>query len=209
MGAPEDDERMETDSRHSTGTVLVFCTVLLLSSITMVIGVSQAQESPFMRLSLEIFGEGNPDDTLALRPDRILIASVPILINVTFIHNDTVNPEIPHNFRTEIDEEVYKTPNIFFGESISVEFWINETGEIPYWCDIPGHRDPLGMEGVFVVGFVEEEPSGPQGVALRAYWIGLIGIFSMVIVIIISYFVIKSESRHHTDHREHRRKGLP
>src|SRR2546430_1386147 len=56
-------------------------------------------------------------------------------------------------------------------------------------------------------------PAGGQpaekGILLRAYWIGIIGIAATLLWVIISYFLIKSSSRHHTDHREHVRKGLP
>jgi len=48
-----------------------------------------------------------------------------------------------------------------------------------------------------------------KGILLRAYWIGIIGIAATLLWVIISYFLIKSSSRHHTDHREHVRKGLP
>ncbi len=154
-------------------------------------------------------GGGNPDGSLWFEPNEILIASVPILVNITFVNNDTVNADINHNFRTEIGAVVYETPFIKPGESSQIEFWINETGEIPFWCNVPGHRQ-LGMEGTFIVGLVPgPEALAEQGLPLRAYWIGLIGIFAMVGVIGVAYFVIKVESRHHSDHREHKRRGLP
>ena len=96
--------------------------------------------------------------------------------------------------------------------------WANFTapstiGIYPFACVIPGHAIS-GMWGLLVVGQVGDPATdgpapGTEGVALRAYWIGLIGIFSMVAVIVVSYFAIKYESRHHTDHREHKRRGLP
>ncbi len=95
------------------------------------------------------------------------------------------------------------------------EVWVNVTNVMPignyvFVCMIPAHAAG-GMHGLLVVGQVvgERLPSGTEGVALRAYWVGLIGIFGMLAVIIVAYFAIKYESRHHTDHREHRRRGLP
>lgn len=196
---------------NNTGTFEYWCSVPGHRQLGMegkfIVGLTPPEDevrAP-MELSIEIYGEGTPDGFL-LRPDRILIASVPILVKVTFINNDTVNPDIDHNFKVDIGGVEYETPFILPGQVTSVEFWINETGVYGYWCDVPGHRE-AGMEGVFVVGL--EEAGGPRGIALRAYWIGLIGIFSMIAVIIVSYFAIKYESRHHADHKEHKRRGLP
>ncbi len=99
------------------------------------------------------------------------------------------------------------------GEERTVNFTAPETvGIYAIACMIPGHARG-GMVGSMVVGAVgglpAEEPEAEQGIPLRAYWIGLIGIFAMIAVIGVAYFAIKSESRHHTDQREHRRRGLP
>ncbi|MFQ5920205.1 MAG: hypothetical protein ACE5I4_09230, partial [Thermoplasmata archaeon] len=136
---------------------------------------------------------------------EIILGPTPVFVNVTFTNMDTEN-NLPHNFTTFLNGTFHETPLLSVGETGWVEFWINETGRFPYWCSVGNHRAD-GMEGFFVVsdtGDVGGPPVevGPQGVALRAYWIGLIGIFSMVAVILVSYFVIKYESRHHTDQRE-------
>ncbi len=196
-------------SLTSIGRTLAASVILLLSTIVLSAPGSHAQELPPWKLSVPVTGNATPDGTgFFFDPAEIPIARVPILVNVTFINQDTITG-VNHNFTTEIGGVFYETPLLGPGEVGFVEFWINETGTFDYWCALPGHRE-LGMEGSFVVGAVaEEEMEGPAGIALRAYWIGLIGIFSMVAVIIISYFVIKAESRHHTDNREHRRRGLP
>ena len=60
---------------------------------------------------------------------------------------------------------------------------------------------------ILLAGFT---PLAPQkGINLRAYWIGIIGIAATLAWTGISYFVIKSSSRHQKGHREHLRKGLP
>lgn len=180
----------------------------LVLVVPLLVAPLAAAQEPGITINLNVLGGGNPDGTLWLDPEEIPIASVPVRVNVTFFNVDEVNPGMQHNFRVEIADVAYETPFILPGEKASVEFWINETGEIPYWCHVPGHRT-LGMEGAFVVGQIATGEEGPGGIALRAYWIGLIGIFSMLAVVVLSYFVIKSESRHHTDQREHRRRGLP
>jgi nitrite reductase (NO-forming) len=198
---------MEMHDRPTIGGALAISAVLLLSLALSAVP-AQAQEAE-MKLSVVIYGRGNPDGTFFFSMSEILVGAPGVLVNVTFINDDTVN-NVNHDFTIELDGVVYQTPLLSVGEVGYVEFYLNETGTFPYWCSVPGHRQ-LGMEGAFVVGLVspEEGPEVAQGLPLRAYWIGLIGIFSMIAVIIAAYFVIKYESRHHTDHREHKRRGLP
>lgn len=161
---------------------------------------------------LTIVGSGTADPfTLSFDKSEIILGPTPVFVNVTFINMDTGN-DLRHNFTTILNDTFYTTPLLEPGQTGWVEFWINETGRFPYWCAVANHRED-GMEGFFVVTDTSDlggpGETAPQGIALRAYWIGLIGIFAMVAVILVSYFVIKYESRHHTDHREHRRRGLP
>jgi hypothetical protein len=65
------------------------------------------------------------------------------------------------------------------------------------------------MVGQIRLASVSEGEVVDKGILLRAYWIGMIGIVSMLAWIGISYFIIKTSSRHFSDHREHVRKGLP
>jgi hypothetical protein len=64
------------------------------------------------------------------------------------------------------------------------------------------------MQGRIVLAS-EQAPEAEKGILLRAYWIGIIGIAATLGWVGVSYFVIKSSSRHFTDHREHVRRGLP
>jgi hypothetical protein len=66
------------------------------------------------------------------------------------------------------------------------------------------------MVGYIAIGGAAEatEPQ-EKGVYLRAYWIGLLGFAGTLLLVGISYFVIKGSSRHYRDHHEHIRRGGP
>lgn len=165
-----------------------------------------------LRVSVFIIGNATADATgLFFEPNEFNFSPPPILVNVTFTNGDVVpGSDQPHNFTIRVNNTFFQTPLLNPTETGSVEFWLNETGRFEFECAVPGHAS-LGMVGAFVVGAqVGEGPVETQGlVEIRAYWIGLIGLFSMVAIVIVSYFIIKYESRHHTDHREHRRRRLP
>ncbi len=199
-------------SRYSTlsrtaGLLMVFFLVSLLVALPPVGGDHQIAG---VEVFLTVVGSGTSDPFgLFFDKSEIIMGPTPVFVNVTFINQDTEN-SLPHNFTTFLNGTFYQTDLLSTGQTGWVEFWINKTGRFPYWCAVGNHRED-GMEGFFVVtdtGAISDE-AAPQGIALRAYWIGLIGIFAMVAVILVSYFVIKYESRHHTDQREHRRRGLP
>lgn len=201
-------------SRHSTlsrnaGLVVAPFLAFLLLALPPAGGDHQIAG---VEVFLIVVGSGSSDPfALFFDKSEIILGPTPVFVNVTFINMDTQNG-LRHNFTTFLNDTFHETPLLDVGQTGWVEFWINETGRFPYWCAVGNHREE-GMEGFFVVSDTGDigppREVGPQGVALRAYWIGLIGIFAMVAVIIVSYFVIKYESRHHTDQREHRRRGLP
>ncbi len=198
-------------SRYSTlsrtaGLLMVF---FLASLIPSVAPAAADHTLASIEVFLTIVGNSTDADNLFFDKKVIILGPTPVFVNVTLINLDFTST-LQHNFTTRLAGVFYTTPLVPPGETGWVEFWINQTGTFPYWCAIPGHRI-AGMEGAFVVtdtGAISGE-AAPQGIALRAYWIGLIGIFAMVAVILVSYFIIKYESRHHTDQREHRRRGLP
>ena len=79
-------------------------------------------------------------------------------------------------------------------------------GLIKFFC-IP--HESAQMKGHVVLASATTSTETPQmGVFLRAYWIGLLGIAGTMLLVAISYFVIKGSSRHYRDHREHIRRGL-
>ncbi len=199
--------RQSTLSR-SVGLVVVPLLAFLLLALP---PAASDHQIASVEVFLTIVGDGTSDPfALFFDKSEIILGPTPVFVNVTFINMDTEN-DLSHNFTTVLNGTFYETPILRMGETGWVEFWINDTGRFPYWCSVGNHREE-GMEGFFVVtdtGDFGPTDVGPQGIALRAYWIGLIGIFAMVAVIIVSYFVIKYESRHHTDEREHRRRRLP
>lgn len=141
----------------------------------------------------------------------------------TFTVFNTVNESLPlgdNDVFLAFYQDQLDADNVIVDVNLAIDGvgWANFTapstvGIYPFACVVTGHA-VSGMWGLLVVGQVGEPgadgpPSGIEGVALRAYWIGLIGIFSMVAVIVVAYFLIKYESRHHTDHRDHKRRDLP
>jgi len=161
----------------------------------------------------------------------IVVPQVPVLLNVT-VRNVDPTPGMSHTFTIRSTATNPPTPFIVNtgildpGEQATVEFLIESVGgvfrivsgarnetaqvegsQIRFFCQ---PHESLNMIGHIVVGGVTqptEEPS--KGVFLRAYWIGLLGIAGTLLLIVISYFVIKSSSRHYVDHHEHIRRGGP
>ena len=205
-------------SRHSTLSrsaclvlVLFLASLIALSPPTSGHHLEIAGVEAFIRVT----GNATPGGDLFFDKMEIILGPTPVFVNVTFTNEDFTSNQ-NHNFTTVLEDVFYETPLLSPGETGWVEFWINETGRFPYWCAVgqgtsASHRD-AGMEGFFIVtdtGELGVRAPPPSGIEIRAYWIGLIGMFAMIGVIIVSYFVIKYESRHHTDQREHRRRGLP
>ena len=163
-------------------------------------------------------------------PAAIIIPQVPITLNITFMNNQSAASPVGHTFTINDNSgsPVIDTGLISAQTSVSFEFTINsmtnityegrsftpgpppsgsDNGTIQYYC-IP--HVSLGMKGAIILGTaVPTASTGANGVFLRAYWIGMIGIAAMIVWVGISYFVIKSSSPRFRDHREHVRKGLP
>ncbi len=206
---------MNQAGRASSSIAFGVSAVLLLSLLFTFSHYAGGQPPITMRVFFTVLGNATEDGTSYLfDPDEILIGvpqrDVSILVNVTLMNVDFIT-NANHNLTAAIDGVFHETPLLAPGDTGTVEFWINTTGEFPYWCSVGLHRQ-LGMEGTFIVGVApagEVPEAVEQGIPLRAYWIGLIGIFAMIAVIVVAYFAIKYESRHHLDERDHRRRGLP
>jgi len=160
-------------------------------------------------------------------PATIIIPQVNITLNVTFVNNYTVGGGMVHTFSiANSDNSVIVINNLTTGSvapgaNLSFEFHINSLTNITYkgvsftpessgqgirWYCIP-HRG-AGMTGeILLAGLTAPTPE--KGILIRAYWIGIIGIAATLAWTIVSYFLIKSSSRHFKDHSEHLRKGLP
>jgi len=199
---------------------LVVAASLLIAGLVPFLGSpAHAQAVPTPSLTIYVFGE-----TVAGRQEfvanQILIPQVPINLTVIFHNNDTM----AHSFSMDDVNGTRQMDSglVNPGLSVTLNFTVlsltriayNGTsftpeaggGGIAFYC-IP-HRG-AGMIGHILLAGVVTGAVPEKGILLRAYWIGIIGIAAMLFWVIISYFLIKSSSRHFTDHKEHVRKGLP
>ena len=155
-------------------------------------------------------------------PDKIVVQSVPAVLNITIVAREGT----PHTFTIRSAES--QTPLVDLDlpaaaavQTVELTLYAadrviaqgrNETaqtegGRVKFVCR---PHEALRMVGFLVVGGVQEKKVEPaKGVFLRAYWIGLLGIAATLLLVVISYFVIKGSSRHYTDHHEHIRRGGP
>ncbi|HKZ23794.1 MAG TPA: hypothetical protein VJ224_05260 [Thermoplasmata archaeon] len=154
-------------------------------------------------------------------PARIVLPQVPVILNLTLIYNGSAGQGL-HTFTINDQQGVVRiNVNLTEGQTNWTEFIVQSAREITfnnrtftaqqrgggiYFYCVP--HEVLGMVGAIVIG-TEERVIPELGLFLRAYWIGLIGLAAMLAWIGITYFIIKSSSRHLTDHREHVRRGLP
>ena len=186
---------------------------------------ASAQDGGMDRLYVTIHATSSGINPVFVR-NLIVVGAVPTLVNVTVINDDPLAMEHSFSIGTAADpqDKIVDTGTFPAGLTRYVEFIVwentiesggrNETAEaaagggIRFYC-IP-HR-VAGMVGRIVIGGLpataEEAPE--KGVFLRAYWIGVLGMAGTLLLIGISYFVIKSSSRHFTDHHEHIRRGGP
>ncbi len=176
-----------------------------------------ALETPKLTITVEAFDDGNQ---YVFRPATIVLPQVPIILNVTLFNNGTMG----HTFTIDDSTGAHRVDLVANapGSRATVEFTVTsateitvggqtftaeaaQAGGILFFC-IP-HR-ALQMTGNLVVGGTTP-PAAPEiGVFLRAYWIGLIGLAAMLVWVGITYFIIKSSSRHLRDHHDHIRRGL-
>ncbi len=153
-------------------------------------------------------------------PARIVLPQVPVILNVTLFHNGSAGQGV-HTFTINDQQGVVRiNVNLTEGQTNWTEFIVQSAREITFnnktfiaqlrgggiyfYC---APHEALAMVGAIVIG-TEERAIPELGLFLRAYWIGLIGLAAMLVWIGITYFIIKSSSRHLTDHREHVRRGL-
>src|SRR2546425_4218566 len=201
--------------------LLVALFVLSASLAQASVAPPTASAAPSAKLSVSVGVD--PGGNVRFAPATILIPETNLTLNVTFYNNYTT-PGMNHTFsiyNADITLIEISTGDVAPGRNASIEFHINTMTNITYnnsffvpeataqgirWFCLP-HRN-LGMLGeILLAGFT---PLAPQkGINLRAYWIGIIGIAATLAWTGISYFVIKSSSRHQKGHREHIRKGLP
>lgn len=180
----------------------------------------RGQAVPTPTLTLVVLGETVGGRQL-FSPNQILVPQVPIHLILTFHNNDTGT--MVHSFTlNDINGTIrINTHTLTPGQNATLNFTVvsitriafNGTTFTPeasgtgirFYC-IP--HETLGMVGQILLASATA-PAPEKGILLRAYWIGIIGIAAMLFWVVISYFVIKSSSRHFSDQREHVRRGLP
>ena len=157
------------------------------------------------------------------RPNTIVLTAIPAILTVHLI----AGAGTPHTFTigsTEVADPIVDVDLDSEGAEETVTFTVwaadriqigsrNETVDttdqgIRFVCT---PHVALNMIGYITVGGVTPTPAEPEekGVFLRAYWIGVLGMLGTLLLVGISYFVIKSSSTHFRDHHEHIRRGLP
>ena len=205
---------------RSFALIMVACLLVTAALPILVLPVSvQAVSTP--TFSVTVVGETSGTRQQFAR-NLILVPEVPIKLIVTFHNNDTMQ----HSFTIDDVNRTHRvdTGTLGAGQTKVLNFTVlsmtrilyNGTtftpevapeGGILFYC-IP-HRG-AGMTGRIALAGVAAPTQAPEkGILLRAYWIGLIGIAATLLWTIISYFVIKSSSRHFRDHSEHVRRGGP
>ena len=194
---------------------LIMSTFLMVAVMAGVaLPTAEAQVVPTPTLTVFVFGETVGGKQVFSLPQ------VPVHLVVTFHNNDTMQHTFSMNDvnGTRWVNTSYVDPGLnvtveFTAVSMTQVLLTNGTRFAPeagangilFYC-IP-HRD-AGMTGQIVLASVPPA-AAEKGILLRAYWIGIIGIGITLVWVGITYFVIKSSSRHFVDHSEHVRKGLP
>lgn len=218
--------------------VLVVAVVILALGVSAVPAAasvpSRAPAAVTPELTIQVIGETVGTKYL-FTPAVILIPQVPIILNLTFYNNQSTASGVQHTFTINDAKgnAVIDTGMVNPQTNVSLRFRINsmtnitfsnstvtnrsftpgpfpsgtDNGTIQWYCK-PHYA--LGMVGTIMLATaVPAAATGQNGVFLRAYWIGMIGIASMIVWVGISYFVIKSYSPHFKDNKAHVRKGLP
>ena len=201
---------------------LIIATTLLMAVGTpFLVPVVAAQTTPIPTLSLTIVGETN-NSKQVFSKNLILLPELPYNLVITFHNGD---PVMAHSFTIA---DVNGTPQINSlilnpgAPNVTLSFTVlsltriayngsqftpqpSPAGGILFYC-IP--HQTAGMVGRIALAGLAPPPV-EKGILLRAYWIGLIGIAVTLLWVVISYYIIKSSSRHFKDHAEHVRRGLP
>lgn len=217
MAAPDGEGR-----GMRTFVLLVAAVILTVSVVPAASGTAAAASSvPVLTITVVGFQNGT---AFQFSPSQILLPQVPIVLNITFINNQTVASGVPHTFSINnnaakpiINYDLKPQQNATFvfavnsltnitynGTSFTPE--AGPTGGIRFYCV---YHQPAMVGEIVLAGAPSTAGQEQKGMFLRAYWIGIIGIAAMLVWIGISYFVIKSSTPRFRDNRDHVRKGLP
>lgn len=81
-------------------------------------------------------------------------------------------------------------------------------GSLYLWCNEPGHAEGGMWEFVGLGAAAGGGEGGGEvvaqqvGVPLFSYWVGVIAVFAMFAWLAATFFVLRYQSSHHTDHRD-------
>ena len=204
--------------------VAVVGALLAVSLVGPMAGTARADTLPPPRLYMTVWATtagGLP----VFEPSTITLGQVPTIVNLTVKNVDPTGMQHTFTIRTTTGTSDYIVDTRYLdpGQQTTVEFEVfsadrivvgtrNVTvetsgGAIKFFC-IP--HEGAGMVGTIAIGGAAPPTEElEKGVFLRAYWIGLLGIAGTLLLIGISYFVIKGSSPHFRDHHEHIRRGGP
>ena len=186
--------------------LIIATTLLMAVSTPFLVPVVAAQTTPIPTLSLTIVGETN-NSKQVFSKNLILLPELPYNLVITFHNGD---PVMAHSFLSPGAPNVTLSFTVLSLTRIAyngTQFTPQPSpaGGILFFC-IP--HQAAGMVGrIDLAGLAP--PTAEKGILLRAYWIGLIGIAVTLLWVVISYYIIKSSSRHFKDHADHVRRGLP
>ncbi|TLZ65071.1 MAG: hypothetical protein E6K13_00375 [Methanobacteriota archaeon] len=172
---------------RSVSIVLALAMVMALALVILP-SPTRALDPPKLSITIEA-GVGRD---LRFNPATIVLPSVPIILNVTLVNNQTGpgQQNTQHTFSIR-DSSKAKHIEIWVNTTrarASVEFAVNSTtqmsvrgvlftaetalaGGFLFFCS---PHEAVGMVGNIVIGGVAQRPSPEIGVFLRAYWIGII-----------------------------------
>lgn len=209
-------------------TLVLIMLAIFLAPLLFAATLPNARAQTMPTLAYEVLGETQGERQVFI-PARLIVPQVPIQLVIRFLNNDST-PAMGHSFTVDDENRTTRLNSGILnpGQNATLTFTVTSMTRIQlsngtafrpeasptgilFFC-VP-HRGTgvLGqaMVGEIVLGGAEAEPVAEKGILLRAYWIGIIGIAAMLAWTVISYFVIKTSSRHFIGHREHVRRGLP
>lgn len=139
-------------------------------------------------------------------------------VNITFTNPDANSPhsfyimedgDVTGGAEEEPSEALAGVDTLQGGESASTgTFQLPDSeGSLYLWCNEPGHAGEgmwefVGIGAAAAEGGEGELVAQQVGVPLFSYWIGVIAIFAMFGWLAATFFVLRYQSSHHTDHRD-------
>lgn len=202
--------------RPRTGGVIALGLVV---AALLVVPTAAAQETGPADVSFTVTGlEGGVCDETFCFDVPVTAISPNATVNITF-----TNPgdNSPHSFyimedgdttggaQPEPGDALAGVDTLQGGESASTgTFQLPDTeGSLYLWCNEPGHAQEGMWEFVGIGAGAAEGGEGEVvaqqvGVPLFSYWVGIIAIFAMLGWLAATFFVLRYQSSHHTDHRD-------